>query len=156
VVVKFTLQQTAGILLDFSQNGDHVIALEHFPKPGEKCDAEQISCFDPSGSGGATVAWGEYPPGDYEFIFKALKPGEEGHIDATISAYLNRKIELCHNGIDDDGNGLVDCADPACFGVEGCNGPFCMPDAQLGNMTVGEARTVQINVAANGKAGYSA
>lgn len=28
--------------------------------------------------------------------------------------------EICNNGIDDDGNGLIDCADPACFGFSGC------------------------------------
>src|SRR5204862_1194528 len=30
--------------------------------------------------------------------------------------------EDCDNGIDDDGNGLVDCADPDCFGVPPCGG----------------------------------
>lgn len=28
--------------------------------------------------------------------------------------------EICDNGIDDDGDGLVDCDDPSCSGVEGC------------------------------------
>lgn len=28
--------------------------------------------------------------------------------------------EICDNGIDDDGDGLVDCADPDCCGIEGC------------------------------------
>jgi hypothetical protein len=153
VVVKFTLLETAGILLDFSQGGDHVIGLFRSPQPGEKCDNDQLSCFDPSGSGGATVAWGEYPPGDYEFIFKALKPGQEGHIDATISAYRNRQVELCHNGIDDDGNGLIDCADPACAGVSGCSAPYCMPNVQLGNMAIGDQQSVMLNIQANGVAG---
>jgi len=29
-------------------------------------------------------------------------------------------VESCHNGIDDDGNGAVDCADPACAADPGC------------------------------------
>ena len=28
--------------------------------------------------------------------------------------------EICDNGIDDDGDGLIDCEDPACSGVAGC------------------------------------
>jgi hypothetical protein len=156
VVVKFSLQQTAGILLQFNQQGDHVVAFEHFPPPGEKCDQEQITCFDPSGSPQDTVAWGVYPPGEYEFIFKALKPGDEGHIDATISAYLNRPVELCHNGIDDDGNGLTDCADPACIGVSGCSAPYCMPNVQLGNLGVGESQQVMLNIQQNGQPGLKA
>jgi hypothetical protein len=156
VVVRFTLKETAGILLDFDQAGDHVVGLFRSPPAGQKCDADQIGCFDPSGHAQETVAWGEYPAGDYELIFKALKPGDEGHVDATISAYRNRKVELCHNGIDDDGNGLIDCADPACIGVPGCSAPYCMPDRQLGNMVVGEAQTVHLNVAQNGQAGYKA
>jgi len=31
-----------------------------------------------------------------------------------LSAFGNRKVETCGNGIDDDNNGLTDCADPAC------------------------------------------
>jgi len=156
VVVRFTLHETAGILLRWDQVGDHVVALLRSPQPGLPCDADPITCYDPSGRSMDEVAWGEQPPGDYEFIFKALKPGEEGHIDAQISAYRNRQVELCHNGIDDDGNGLVDCADPACKGVAGCEGAFCMPDAELGNMSVGEARTVNLNVLSSGTAGYAA
>ena len=30
--------------------------------------------------------------------------------------------EDCHNGVDDDGDGLVDCHDPDCAGVPGCEG----------------------------------
>jgi len=154
VVVRFTLKETAGILLNWSQRGDHVVGLFRSPAPGQKCDVNQLSCYDPNRRGMDTVAWGEYPPGDYEFIFKALEPGQEGHIDAHISAYRNRKLELCHNGIDDDGNGLIDCADPACIGVAGCSAPYCMPDRQLGTMVVGESQTVNLNVQQNGVTGY--
>jgi hypothetical protein len=157
VVVRFTLKETAGILLNWDQSGDHVVELYRTPGPGQKCDSDPASgCYDPSGRNQDTVAWGEFPPGDYEFIFKALKPGDEGHIDATISAYRNRRQELCHNGIDDDGNGLIDCADPACVGVAGCSAPYCMPDKQLGNLNVGQQASVTLNVQANGIAGYKA
>jgi hypothetical protein len=154
VVVRFTLQETAGILLSWDQAGDHVVGLFKTPDPGSKCDANQLSCYDPSGRPQDVVAWGEYPPGDYELIFKATSPGQEGHIDATISAYRNRRIELCHNGIDDDGNGLIDCADPACAGVAGCSAPYCMPDKQLGVMQVGDSQSVNLNIAQDGTSGY--
>ena len=32
--------------------------------------------------------------------------------------------EICNNGIDDDGNGLIDCFDPACCGQDGCDLAF--------------------------------
>jgi hypothetical protein len=155
VVVRFTLQQTAGVLLSWDQSGDHVVGLMRTPNPGQPCDANQLSCYDPSGRTSDLVTWTDLPPGDYEFIFKALKPGDEGHVDATISAYINRKVELCHNGIDDDGNGLVDCEDPACTGVSGCSAPYCMPDVQLGQMQVGDQRTVNLDIQQNGILGYT-
>ncbi len=32
--------------------------------------------------------------------------------------------EICDDGIDNDGDGLTDCADPDCLGVTGCEGAF--------------------------------
>src|SRR6185369_12922182 len=95
VVVRFTLKETAGLLLQWSQQGDHVVGLFRTPGPGQQCDSDQLSCYDPSGRMQDTVAFNEQPPGDYLFIFKALEPGDEGHLDIAISAYRNRKIELC-------------------------------------------------------------
>ena len=144
VVVRFTLKETAGILLRWDQAGDHVVGLMKTPAPGAPCDFNQVSCYDPAARTQDTVAWTHQPAGDYLFIFKSTKPGLEGHIDATISAFHDR--QLCSNP--------ADCGDPACFGVNGCTGPYCMPDVQLGQMTVGESRTVKLNVAQNGIAGY--
>src|SRR5262249_8534601 len=137
--------EAAGILLTWSQTGDHVVALMHTPPPGDPCDADPIECYDPSKRPSGEVAWPNQPAGDYLFIFKATRPGSEGHIDAQISAYQTRPVELCHNGIDDNNNGLIDCADPECFGVAGCSGPYCMPDVQLGAMSVGESRTISLD-----------
>ncbi|HZS40588.1 MAG TPA: hypothetical protein VFF06_27335 [Polyangia bacterium] len=156
VVVRFTLKETAGILLQWDQTGDHVVGLGVTPDGGHPCDFNLVGCYDPSGRQQDQVAWGDFPPGDYVFIFKATRPGAEGHIDATISAYRNRRVELCHNGIDDDGNGLTDCADPACVGVSGCSAPYCMPDVQLGAMNVNDSQSVTLNVQQNGILGYHA
>jgi len=54
-----------------------------------------------------------------------------------ISAFRNRNVEICTNGIDDDGDGLVDCDDPDCFGVGMCGAPACTPDMDLGALSVG-------------------
>ncbi len=154
VVIRFTLQQTAQLLLELDQSGDHVVTIARSPAPGEKCDSDQIDCFDPSGESMSLVQYDNEPPGDYEVIVKALHSGNEGDVSVTLSAVANRQIELCHNGIDDDGNGLIDCADPACMGVSGCSAPFCMPDQNLGTMSIGDSQEVQLNLSQNGKAGY--
>src|SRR5262249_2176903 len=62
---------------------------------------------------------------------------DPGIINMRISAFQNRKQEICNNGIDDDGNGLVDCVDPACFGISGCEAPACTPDQDLGPVSWG-------------------
>jgi hypothetical protein len=145
VVVRFTLKETAGIELRWDQSGDHVVGLFKQPNPGEPCDFNQISCYDPSARTQDDVVWDNLPAGDYVFIFKATKPGDEGHIDASIRAFHERM--LCMNP--------TDCADPACFGVNGCTGPYCMPDVQLGMMSVGSSQTVMLDIS-TGIAGYKA
>lgn len=138
VAVQFTLAETAGIGMDFNQGfgADHIIGLFKKPGFGKNCDASSLDCLDPGGNS-PSIAWGEYPPGDYIFIFKAVQPGKEGRINATIYAYKNQGVELCHNGIDDDGNGLVDCADPACANDAMCGPPICAPDQDFGVLNVG-------------------
>jgi hypothetical protein len=147
VVVRFTLKQQAGIELQWDQTGDHVVGLMQTPAPGAPCDFNQLSCYDPSGRKQDTVAWTDQPPGDYLLIFKSTRPGDEGHIDATISAFSDRVVTC---------NPPDNCSDPSCHGVNGCTGPYCMPDVQLGQMAIGDSRTVNLDVAANGITGYKA
>lgn len=145
VVVRFTLAEDAGILMQWDQTGDHVFGLMRTPAPGSPCDASQLSCFDPSARMGGQVAWSNKPAGDYLMIFKATRPGSEGQIHATLSAF--KQPLVCNNP--------ADCGNPMCFGVNGCTGPYCMPDVQLGNMDVGTSRTVKIDTT-TGIAGYKA
>ena len=42
----------------------------------------------------------------------------------TAIYYCAHAQEICGNGIDDDGNGLIDCYDPACAGSSACTGSF--------------------------------
>ena len=61
---------------------------------------------------------------------KLLKPGAMSKkyvlilLILTGSAFLGSAQEICNNGIDDDGNGLVDCYDPQCNGNSACSGFF--------------------------------
>ncbi|MSP61993.1 MAG: hypothetical protein EXR72_17010 [Myxococcales bacterium] len=146
VVVQFSLKETVGVLMDWSQSGDHVVGLYQLPGNGNACDAIPLSCYDPSGRKDDLVAWSELPPGSYMFIFQALKPGLEGHIEVDLSAFRNRKIELCHNAIDDDGDGIIDCNDPDCFPDPGCGAPVCVPDVNLGVLHLGQQASTMLDV----------
>ncbi len=149
-VVRFTLHETAGVLVQWTQGAgaDHVITIFRTPPAGQACDASQMSCYYPGGSSGGTVAFAPRPAGDYLFIFKAIQPGAEGPMHISVSAFSNRQMEICNNGIDDDGNGLVDCDDPACYGVDGCKPPICMPDVDLGDFMWGTQQSVTLDVSA--------
>ena len=64
----------------------------------------------------------------------------------TLSAFADRGVEICDNGIDDDGNGLADCDDPACSTAVNCQAPMCLPDGDLGDIAVGTNKTVNVNL----------
>jgi uncharacterized protein (DUF2141 family) len=147
-VVRFTLHDTAGVLVNWTQaaGANHVISIFKTPPPGQACDTSQVSCFYPGGETGGLVAFSPKPPGDYIFIFKGIKPQSEGAMHIEVSAFVNRQMEICNNGIDDDGNGLVDCADPACFGVDGCKPSICLPDVDLGDFAWGTQKTTTVDV----------
>jgi hypothetical protein len=116
------------------------------PGPGAACDFDQISCYDPSARPKDTVAWNNKSPGDYLLIFKALRPGNEGHIDATISAFRMRSVD-CNNP--------VNCSDPTCFGFPACFANYCKPDFNFGPMNPGDSKMVHLDVAGKGSTGYT-
>jgi hypothetical protein len=144
--LEFSLAETAGVLMQWDQTGDHVIEMYQLPPNGSPCDAIPLGCYDPSGRQMDLVAWGELPPGSYLFIWQAIHKGDEGHVDVQLSAYRNRKVELCHNGIDDDGDGLIDCADPDCFSDPGCGAPVCSPDVNLGTLNLGDQQSTTLDL----------
>jgi hypothetical protein len=90
--------------------------------------------------------WSYFQPGDYLLIFKARAAGLEGKISVSLTAFANRGVEICDNGIDDDGDRLVDCDDPDCFGVAVCTAPLCAPDGDLGNIDIGTKATVHVDL----------
>jgi hypothetical protein len=134
--ISFTLPQAGGLLLTYMQGGSHGFALFPAAGPGLPCDTNEKGCVFPASSAGQ-IAYSNRAAGRYILIIKARSQPEEGPVTVSLSGFLNHQVELCSNGIDDDGNGLVDCADPACFGVAGCSATACVPDVDLGALAPG-------------------
>jgi hypothetical protein len=100
--------------------------------PRDACDVNELVCADPK-----TLPFGcgyEVPnlqPGTYNVIAEAFQPGTEGNMSLTLSIVDDRQLEICNNGIDDDGNGLTDCADPKCITSPFCMSAQCRADATV-------------------------
>ena len=52
--------------------------------------------------------------------------------------------EDCSNGVDDDGDGLVDCDDPACSGVKACPITYTSSSANMGGLESNDRLAEQI------------
>jgi hypothetical protein len=146
--VAFTMPEPGTLDVTFNQGGDHVFALYTMPAAGLACDSDQSSCFYPGVSSGRFASTG-LAAGQYLLIVKATGPQQTGLVSLRLSAPMIGRVgvEICGNNIDDDGNGLIDCMDPACFGVGTCTASACTPDANLGAFvpgpTPGSVGTVQ-------------
>jgi hypothetical protein len=134
VTFRFVLPTAAGVIVDVSQTGDHVIGIFQDAGPGTRCDAGTGGCVDLEGQPQQRLVAGNLAAGVYYVILDALQPGDEGDVQVAITAFSNRGRELCGNGIDDDGDGLIDCADPDCIGTLGCQGAVCVPDLDVGSI----------------------
>jgi hypothetical protein len=145
-VVSFTLPETSGVEIVFSQTGRTIFALYNQPDPGFACDdghSDGGCSFQDTRSG--AVAYVQQAAGKYLLIFKAESVADVGVLNLRISAFGNRKIEACANEIDDDSDGLVDCDDPDCIGIGMCGTPSCMPDVDLGPVDVGQTRSTMLD-----------
>jgi hypothetical protein len=142
--IAFTLAEPAGIDVAYQQTGASILSIFKLPPPGQACDADELTCVfedDPANE----VAFTGFGAGNYLLIVNAASAAQTGFIDLEISAFAVRKTEICGNGIDDDGNGLTDCDDPACFGVGMCAAPACVPDQDLGAFSWGTSKIVTVN-----------
>src|SRR6185369_1637752 len=63
--------------------------------------------------------------------------GTEGATTIALTTGSPGKAEVCDNGIDDDGNGVVDCQDAACVTAPSCAASECSPDVSVGALVVG-------------------
>jgi hypothetical protein len=146
IVVRFTIKATVGILLDLTQTGDHAYGLFHVPAAGQTCDDDEGGCSYMGGRRAVTSSWWPLAAGEYLLIFKPIAAGKEGRVTLSLSAFADRGVEICDNGIDDDANNLVDCDDPACTGTINCQALLCLPDSNLGDIDIGTSKSIKADL----------
>src|SRR5580698_4606223 len=86
------------------------------PSPG--CTAGDPSCVPTDGGGLSTGRGGNNGGGG-----NSGGGGNKGGTGGGGKICPTGNHEICGNKIDDDCNGLIDCADPACFGDPSCSTP---------------------------------
>jgi len=146
MVVQFSVKETVGLALDWWQTGDHLYGLFRLPPAGQSCDTNQGGCTDMGALRYGADNWSFFDPGNYLLIFKARAAGTEGTINLSLSAFANRGVEICDNGIDDDGDQLVDCEDTDCSGLPICAAQMCVPDGDLGDIDIGTTTSVHVDL----------
>jgi len=127
-IIRFVMPAAAGLTVEMTQSGWHVLGLHHDLGPGTKCNADAGECYDSNKLHYVGLVYGDLEKGVYYYIVDALNKSSEGTVDLTFHAVANRGPELCADGVDNDGDGLVDCLDPDCFTFPTCPGPPCQPD----------------------------
>jgi hypothetical protein len=147
IVVQFSVKETCGLSLQTWQlSGDHIYGVFDAPAAGAACDSTERQSTDLDQDYYKLMDWTFFSPGDYLLIFKARTAGSEGTLSIVLSAFANRRTELCDNGIDDDDDQLVDCADPDCASVPSCTATMCLPDGDLGDIDVGTKVSVHVDL----------
>jgi hypothetical protein len=147
--IAFTLAEPAGVEVQYQESGANVLSIFRQPARGLACDSDQLTCvFEDDVSN--SVAFTSFAAGDYLLIVKGSGNQQTDQLNLEISAFAGRTTEICGNGIDDDGNGLTDCADPACFGVGACAAPACVPGQDLGAFAPGTSKIVSVNTETGG------
>ena len=140
VVIEVELPQVSGLEIDCNQSGDHVLGLFAAGDSRDPCDANKLSCADPkTGPLGCSFIWPNLQPGKYYVVVEAFKPGDEGWVNINLSARPDSAQEICNNGVDDDGDGQIDCQDYNCATEPSCQGSTCTPDQKLGIIPSGGA-----------------
>jgi hypothetical protein len=121
--------------LDFfcTQTGDQVLQIAKQTGPLDACDAHVIGCADPAiGPGGCNFGIPDLQPGVHFILVQAFTAGSEGTVDLTLLGEAQRTLEICNNGIDDDNDGAIDCADRKCVTDPSCLNLRCQPAKDLG------------------------
>jgi len=59
-------------------------------------------------------------PGVYNLVVQAFTSGTEGTMNLSLTGIGDTTLEICNNGIDDDGDGAIDCYDRKCAGDPSC------------------------------------
>ena len=83
--------------------------------PLDACNANAVNCADPSVLPfGCNFVMPGLQPGTYNLIVDGFQMGSEGTVNLTLTGVAPTMTEICNNGIDDDGDGAIDCADRTC------------------------------------------
>jgi hypothetical protein len=141
------MPQAGGIQVRFMQppGAGTVFALYKEPPPGHVCDyMNGDAACQPEDVPGGALAFQGVAAGRYLLIVKAIG-AQEAVVGLSVSAFGNRDVEICANGIDDDDDNLTDCDDPDCVGIGGCGAPACMPDQVLGALTIGGTLSASVD-----------
>jgi hypothetical protein len=146
VVTQLTLTGKTDLKLTYQQiTGDHVFALFRAGL-NEACNANARGCFDPQSQKNGSFSIKSLDAGVYYLIVEAFAKGLEGQVKVTLSTGSVVSPEVCNNGIDDDSDGAVDCADLECLLTPGCQSQLCKVDVNLGTLVVdGPAKHATVN-----------
>src|SRR5581483_12408600 len=108
----------------------------------QACDQNLVACFDAGAMSSATHTFPALAAGSYWVVVES-HTGTEGDTKVTLSTGSQTAMEVCDNGIDDDGNGLIDCQDLACSSSMICTANQCVPDIVVGALVMdGPSRSV--------------
>jgi hypothetical protein len=136
VVARFALSAKTDLKLEYEQlAGDSVFAL-FLAGVGEACNANSRGCFDPKSAPKGSFSLKSLDAGVYYLIVEAFAKGLEGQVKVTLSTGSPGGPEVCNNGIDDDGDLAIDCADLDCVLTPGCATALCKVDVNLGTLVV--------------------
>ena len=113
VAVGFHLRVSAASL-----SGSLVAALLKEEEPDVTCETDELLCRVVT-SPILQIERSALPPGTYRLVIAAGEVGSTGQVQLSLSL-LPGSLELCDNGVDDDGDGLTDCDDPDCAAEPGC------------------------------------
>jgi hypothetical protein len=118
-VFKIVLTQPTHLILTASGTSfDSVVYL----RKGSCKAGLELGCDDDSG--GSWAGKIDIPivePGTYFAFFDGFAYSDIGSYQANITVDT-KLVEICDDKVDNDGNGLADCADPACASFRGCAG----------------------------------
>jgi hypothetical protein len=129
-VVAFTLAADAYVYTEMDQatGSGHAVGIMFQGGAGSACDDVEFICLDlpastgdvaPDASGYFTTG-APMPAGTYYIIYEVQGTG--GTMDLLLRAVDTVTETDCTDGVDDDGNGLVDCEDPDCTRDPSCAG----------------------------------
>ncbi len=110
--LRLSLSEAASLTIDGTADEIFRFALTREEEPDVTCELDIIECLAAVSSTLPHVL-PLVPPGTYRLLVS------QGPSELTLT-FGDPVFEKCANGIDDDGDGLVDCEDPVCTGEVQC------------------------------------